>query len=209
MSKALVIVFVKNIKLGKVKTRLAKTIGNQGAFEVYSELVKVTEKASKNLSADKRIYFSEAIVESQWKNDYKAIQQGADLGERMKNAFKKGFEDGYDRIVLIGSDLPDITANHINQGLKALKENEVVFGPAEDGGYYLIGLSKMHDFVFNNKPWSEVHLLKETLKELKEKQVTFTTLETLNDIDTYEDLIASKFYQSNIRLQEKIKQLHD
>ena len=209
MSKALVIVFVKNIKLGKVKTRLAKTIGNQGAFEVYSELVKVTEKATETLSADKRIYFSDAVVNTKWKDDFKTIQEGIDLGERMKNAFKKGFTDGYERIVLIGSDLPDITANHINQGLKTLQENEVVFGPAEDGGYYLIGLSKMHESVFNNKPWSQTNLLEETLNELKERQVTFTTLETLNDIDTFEDLVASKFYQSNIELQEKIKQLQD
>ncbi len=209
MSKELVIVFVKNIKLGKVKTRLAKTIGNQGASEVYSELVKVTEKATEDLLVDKHIYFSDAVVDTKWKNDYKTVQQGIDLGERMKNAFKKGFEDGYKRIVLIGSDLPDITANHINKGLNALKQNEVAFGPAEDGGYYLIGLSKMYNFVFDNKPWSETHLLEETLSELKEKQVTFTTLDTLNDIDDFEDLIASKFYQSNIELQEKIKQLHD
>ncbi|PWH83479.1 glycosyltransferase [Algibacter marinivivus] len=209
MSKALVIVFVKNIKLGKVKTRLAKTIGNQGAYDVYSELVKVTEQATENVSADKRIYFSDAVVDTKWKNDSKAVQHGIDLGERMKNAFQKGFEDGYDRIVLIGSDLPDITANHINKGLDVLKENEVVFGPAEDGGYYLIGLSKMNKSVFENKPWSQTDLLEETLQELNKKQVTFTTLDTLNDIDTYEDLIASKFYQSNIQLQEKIKQLHD
>jgi rSAM/selenodomain-associated transferase 1 len=209
MNKALVIVFVKNIKLGKVKTRLAKTIGNQGAFEVYSELVKVTEKATKNLTADKRIYFSDAVVYSKWSSDFKAVQEGIDLGERMKNAFKKGFEDGYNRIVLIGSDLPDITASHINKGLEALKENDMVFGPAEDGGYYLIGLSKMNNLAFENKPWSQTHLLEETLQELNEKHITFTTLETLNDIDTYEDLIASKFYQSNIKLQKKIKQLHE
>ncbi len=209
MNKELVIVFVKNIKLGKVKTRLAKTIGNQGAFEVYSELVKVTEKATINLLADKRIYFSDAVVDSKWQNDYKTVQEGINLGERMKNAFKKGFADGYEHIVLIGSDLPDISANHINQGLKALKKNQIVFGPAEDGGYYLIGLSKMHEFVFNNKPWSEASLLEETLKELKENNVAFTTLETLNDIDTFEDLETSHFYQSNLELQEKIKQLHD
>lgn len=209
MNKELVIVFVKNIKLGRVKTRLAKTIGNQGAFEVYSELVKVTETATKDVFADKRIYFSEAIVKTKWINDFKAVQDGIDLGERMKNAFKEGFENGFKRIVLIGSDLPDITANHINKGLERLKQHDVVFGPAEDGGYYLIGLSKMYDFVFDNKPWSETHLLEETLEELKKKRVKFATLETLNDIDTYEDLIASKFYQSNIQLQEKIKQLHD
>ncbi|MEP3838043.1 MAG: TIGR04282 family arsenosugar biosynthesis glycosyltransferase [Algibacter sp.] len=209
MNKELVIVFVKNIKLGKVKTRLAKTIGNQGAFDVYTELVGVTEKATQQLKADKRIYFSESIVEHQWNSQEKFVQEGADLGERMKNAFIEGFKDGYHRIVLIGSDLPDITAKHINKGLEALIQHDLVFGPAEDGGYYLVGLSKPHLFVFKNKPWSETHLLEETLYEIKEKQVTFTTLDTLNDIDNFEDLIASEFYQSNTELQEKIKQLHD
>ena len=209
MSKELVIVFVKNIKLGKVKTRLAKTIGNQGAFDVYTELVSVTEQATQKLKADKRIYFSESIVKNQWENHDKFVQEGVDLGERMKNAFTKGFNDGYDRIVLIGSDLPDINSNHINKGLEALKTNDITFGPAEDGGYYLVGLSKTHLFVFNNKPWSENHLLEETLNEIKEKQISFTTLDTLNDIDNFEDLIASEFYRTNIELQEKIKQLYD
>lgn len=207
MNKELVIVFVKNIKLGKVKTRLAKTIGDQGAFEVYSELVKITENATKNLSADLRIYFSDAVVESKWLNTHKTVQQGANLGERMHNAFKKGFSDGYERIVLIGSDLPNISETHINNGLNKLSTNEVVFGPAEDGGYYLIGLSKMHAFIFENKPWSQPNLLQETLTELDSKNIEYATLVTLNDIDTWEDLVTSSFYKQNTILQEKINTL--
>ena len=209
MNKELVIVFVKNIKLGKVKTRLAKTIGNQGAFEVYSELVKVTENATKQLTTDVHIYFSDAVIETKWQDYYKTVQQGKDLGERMKNAFKKGFEDGYNHIILIGSDLPDISENHINNGLEKLKNNDVVFGPAEDGGYYLIGLSKMHKCIFDNKPWSQSHLLKETRAELDRKNIKFATLVTLNDIDTFEDLKASDFYKSNLKLQQRIHQLND
>lgn len=208
MTKELVIVFVKNIKLGKVKTRLAKTIGDVGAFEVYKELVAITEKATSNVEADKRIYFSDVIIDEKWQGFEKFVQEGADLGIRMKNAFTKGFEDGYERIVLIGSDLPDINATHISDGLKALQNTDTVFGPAVDGGYYLIGQSKIHNCVFDNKPWSKDNLLEKTLLELDKKGITFSTLETLNDIDTYEDLIASNFYKSNIELQEKIKQLH-
>ncbi len=208
MNKELVIVFVKNIKLGKVKTRLAKTIGNQGAFNVYGELVKVTEEATQNLRADKRIYFSDAVINTKWKNDYKTIQEGKNLGERMKNAFTKGFDDGYERIVLIGSDLPDISLVHIEGGLKSLNSNEVVFGPAIDGGYYLVGMTKMYHSIFNNKPWSESHLLQVTLEELDHENISYTLLEALNDIDTFEDLEASEFYKSNLVLQEKIKQLN-
>lgn len=209
MTKNLLIVFVKNIKLGKVKTRLAKTIGNQGAFEVYSELVKITELATENILTDKRIYFSDAIVNTKWKNHSKLVQEGKDIGERMKNAFTKGFQDGYDRIVLIGSDLPDINEKHIENGFKALNESEVTFGPAEDGGYYLIGLSEINTYIFENKPWSKSHLLHETLDELKQKKVSFKLLETLNDIDTFEDLIASNFYKNNKEFQTRIQQLND
>ena len=209
MTDTLIIVFVKNIKLGKVKTRLAKTIGNQGAFEVYSELVNVTEQATKNTATDKRIYFSDAIVNSKWAGHYKAVQNGENLGERMKNAFTEGFKAGYKRIILIGSDLPDISAEHLENGLNALRINDVVFGPAEDGGYYLIGLTKMYDFIFENKPWSQPHLLEQTLSELKTQSVKFSTLITLNDIDTFEDLIASTFYKNNTALQTRIQQLND
>lgn len=209
MTKELIIVFVKNIKLGKVKTRLAKTIGNQGAFEVYKNLVEITEKATENISIDKRIYFSDAIIDTKWKNSYKAVQNGNNLGERMKNAFIKGFQDGYERIVLIGSDLPDINSKHIKNGLQNLKTNNVVFGPAIDGGYYLIGMTKMYDFIFDDKPWSKPHLLEVTLEELKQNNISFALLESLNDIDTFEDLKASNFYKSNIKLQQKILQLND
>jgi uncharacterized protein len=209
MTDSLVIVFVKNIKLGTVKTRLAKTIGNAGAFEVYTELVKITEEATSKISFDKRIYFSKSIVENQWKNEFKAVQNGKDLGERMLNAFKDGFKAGYKNIVLIGSDLPDINETHISNAIVALNENNIVFGPAEDGGYYLIGLNTLVPEIFQNKPWSQPHLLHETLQELHAHDLKVSILDTLNDIDTYEDLIASKFFKSNIKLQEKIQQLDD
>ena len=209
MTDTLVIVFVKNIKLGTVKTRLAKTIGDIGAFEVYSELVKITEKVTVNLDYDKRIHFSEAVVSSKWKDDYKTVQNGDDLGERMLNAFKEGFDAGYKKIVLIGSDLPYIDAAHIKKGIEALDSSEVVFGPAEDGGYYLIGLQKLIPEIFIDKSWSQPNLLKETLQELQKLKVSVSKLDTLNDIDTYEDLIASAFYKSNLKLQEKIQQFND
>ena len=209
MRKKLLIIFVKNIKLGKVKTRLAKTIGDESAFEVYKELVNITENETTNLTIDKRIYFSDAVVETKWQNDFKTIQYGIDLGERMQNAFADGFNLGYEDIILIGSDLPDISNVIIESGFKALEKIEVVFGPAEDGGYYLIGMNKLHSFIFDDKPWSQSHLLDVSLNELNKSNVGFSLLEILNDIDTYEDLIASNFYKNNNDLQQKIKQLND
>ena len=149
------------------------------------------------------------MVSDGWKDCHKTVQKGNDLGERMKNAFAKGFNDGYNQIILIGSDLPDIKKSHIQSAFNALNSYDTVFGPAEDGGYYLIGLSKMQKMVFSNKPWSTSKLLNETLRELEQQSTSFSTLETLNDIDTLEDLESSNFYKSNKELQQKIRQPND
>ncbi len=149
------------------------------------------------------------MIETKFENTYKAVQKGNDLGERMKNAFQKGFEDGFQNIILIGSDLPDISKTHIKKGFEKLKSSQVVFGPAIDGGYYLIGISKMNTQIFENKPWSQPNLLDETLHELHNLNISVSILDALNDIDTFEDLIASNFYKKDLELQHKIKQLHD
>jgi hypothetical protein len=207
MSKNLLIVFVKNIILGKVKTRLAKTIGDVGAFNIYYELFSITERESKKVSVDRNIYFSDVIIPFKWENDVKFVQDGEDLGERMKNAFQHGFNNNYDNIILIGSDLPNISKEIIVSGFDSLQKSDVVFGPALDGGYYLIGLSKMNTSIFDNKPWSQSTLLDVTLQELSDQKISVSLLKSLNDIDTYEDLVASDFYKNNIRIQEIVKTL--
>ncbi len=204
-NKNLLIVFVKNIILGKVKTRLAKTIGDKGAFDIYSELFAITEKASQEVNVDRHIYFSDVIIPSKWEKDAKFVQEGNDLGEKMQNAFQHGFDLGYQNIVLIGSDLPNISKEIIDNGFQSLTTNDIIFGPAEDGGYYLIGLSKMNTSVFEDKPWSQSELLNVTLEQLKEQHQKVGCIETLNDIDTFEDLIASDFYKNNPKIQEIIQ----
>lgn len=191
MTKTLLIVFVKNNKLGKVKTRLASTVGNEVAFDVYNHLVEITENVTNQIAVGKRIYFSDAIIEEKWPKTAKYVQKGDDLGEKMHNSIEKGFFDGFSNIILIGSDLPDISTQIIQKGFDELTKNEVVFGPAEDGGYYLVGMTKKHYSIFKNKTWSTDNLLEITLSELKEKGVSFSLLEKLNDIDTIEDLKRS------------------
>lgn len=190
--KRLLLIFVKNIRFGKVKTRLAKSIGDDAAFEVYKHLVEITEQETRELShIDLHIYFSDSIIDSKWKNTPKYIQEGEDLGLRMKNAFNRGFEMGYTSIVGIGSDLPDLNKELILEAFDILEKNEAVFGPASDGGYYLLGLKKTIDSVFINKPWSTDQLLNITLFELKKQGVFPVLLKELNDIDTLEDLRIS------------------
>lgn len=186
-NKNLLIVFVKNILLGKVKTRLAKTIGDENAFLIYKELVKITEEATQKVqNCDIQVYFSDTVIETKWQGCEKLVQQGNDLGEKMQHAFEHGFKLGYEKILLIGSDLPDISVQIIQQGFLELNDADIVFGPAEDGGYYLVGMKKLYPTIFQNKPWSTEELLSLTLKELTDYK--FQLLPFLNDIDEYKDL---------------------
>lgn len=198
MEKQLVIVFVKNMQLGKVKTRLAKSIGDEQTFEVYKALVAITERETAKLEqCDVHIYFSDSISEDLWPGKSKFVQQGADLGARMKQAFAHSFSLGYQKVIGVGSDLPDLNAIIIAQGFSLLEQSDTVFGPAEDGGYYLIGMKKMHDCIFENKPWSTENLLDLTLQELTSLKISTALLPVLNDIDTIDDLrqsgLASQF----------------
>jgi len=198
VNKNLIIIFTRNPELGKVKSRLSKTVGDKTALEVYKYLLNYTEKTIRNINCDKAVYYSNSIKENDiWDTSiyHKHEQKGNNLGQRMHNAFKQGFNDGYEKIILIGSDLPDISEQIIKNSMDALKQNDVVFGPAEDGGYYLIGLTKMHTFIFDHKPWSQSHLLEITLNELKKHQLKVSLLKTLNDIDTFEDLKKSSLFK--------------
>ncbi len=204
MKKKLIIVFVKNSLKGKVKTRLAKVIGDEKALKVYDHLLGITESAIAPLKMEKWIYYSDFCVDDQFESTKKYLQKGTDLGQRMKHAFEEGFEQDFEQIVLIGSDLPDISAEILQKSFKALNTNDCVFGKAEDGGYYLIGLSKINSSIFENKPWSQSELLNVTLQELKEQKAQVALLESLNDIDTYEDLIESALYKNDKNLQRLI-----
>jgi rSAM/selenodomain-associated transferase 1 len=202
-SDKLLIIFVKNILLGKVKTRLAKSIGDKGAFEVYKELVEITESETNRLKGvDIQVYFSDVIIEEKWRGHEKFVQEGADLGERMKNAFKSGFDAGYKQVIGIGSDLPDLNADIILEGIDCLDDCNIVFGPAEDGGYYLLGMNQMNNCIFDDKEWSTEGLLENTLIELHEKNLSYKLLIELNDIDTIEDLMSSSIANNFKHLYE-------
>ena len=154
MTKNLLMIFTRNPELGKVKTRLAKTIGNQKALEVYKFLLDKTKEVTQQVTADKAVYYSVKIRENDiWDATVfqKYQQYGDDLGERMQNAFEDAFKNGYEKVAIIGSDLFDITPNHIQTAFDKLDTNDVVIGPAEDGGYYLLACKKVHPKVFKNK----------------------------------------------------------
>lgn len=189
-SKNLLLIFTRNPELGKAKTRLAKTVGNEIALEIYKFLLERTRDISLKVNADKAVYYSVKIRENDiWSpNNYQKHQQfGEDLGIRMLNAFKNGFETGYEKVMIIGSDLYDLSEKNIEKAFAALDQNDVVIGPAEDGGYYLLGMNALQENVFKNKEWGTASVRKDTLHDLTDKKVKL--LEFKNDIDVYEDII--------------------
>ncbi len=187
--KSLVLIFTRNPELGKCKTRLAKTIGDKAALEVYLFLLRHTQKITQNLRVEKRVYYSEDVwVDDIWKdgNYTKKLQQGNDLGQRMQNAFQTGFDDRFEKIIVIGSDMYELSEADLNKAFDALDDSDYVIGPAHDGGYYLLGMKKMNTKLFKNKAWGTESVLQATLIDLKNDQITL--LEERNDVDLYEDI---------------------
>lgn len=188
--KKLLLIFTRNPELGKAKTRLAKTVGDEAALEIYKFLLNRTRDISSKVKADKAVYYSVKVRANDiWdENIYQKYQQkGEDLGIRMQNAFKNGFDAGYEKIIIIGSDLYDLSSKEIDVAFDKLDSNEVVIGSALDGGYYLLGMKKLHQNVFQNKEWGTETVRKDTLDDLIDKKVKL--LDEKNDIDVYEDIV--------------------
>ncbi|NBC26688.1 MAG: DUF2064 domain-containing protein [Bacteroidetes bacterium] len=196
MSSRLLLIFLKNPVSGSVKTRLAASIGNEKAVEIYNKLINHTVEASRQVETDIQLWYSSFIDQKDGfdgKRFKKRIQQGRDLGARMWYAFQEGFAEGYAKIAVIGSDCPDISPEILESAFRRLDENEVVLGPSEDGGYYLLGMNSRMPFLFSNIPWSTPEVFPETIRRLNERAISYKLLPELNDIDTADDLDQSGF----------------
>jgi rSAM/selenodomain-associated transferase 1 len=187
--------FIKNPEKGKVKSRLAAVIGDDSAVSLYKNLVAQMLSTLKEGTFPLYICFFPKSAQTPIKNwlgrEYRYVpQNGKDLGERMRNGFIDGFAMGYKRVVLIGSDIPDLPMKYIEEAFKSLKEVDAVIGPAFDGGYYLIGFnqSTFSPQVFEGIAWGTKTVFDETMKKLKRFRRVVYTLPYQRDIDTAEDL---------------------
>jgi uncharacterized protein len=198
MKNNALIIFTRNPQLGKVKTRLAESIGNEKALEIYIALLEHTRNITLNLDCDKFVFYDQNIENNDiWLESIydKKLQFGVDLGTKMQNAFRLLFELGYKNCIIVGSDIFDLMDFHIQEAFYKLQFSDVVIGPAEDGGYYLLGLKKEITSIFKNKDWGNSTVLTDTILDLENYKIDF--LEILNDIDTIEDLEKSKHYHLN------------
>lgn len=193
MNNYSLIIFVKNPVLGKVKTRLAATIGAEKALGIYRQLLTRTQTITQSLPWTKALYYADFIPEhDQWDAAAytKHLQSGPDLGTRMENAFAAGFAQRYQRICIIGSDCFQLTTAIIQEAFATLAHKDVVIGPAQDGGYYLLGMREPHPFLFKGITWSTASVLAETLQHAAANHLSVGLLPTLSDVDEEKDLIT-------------------
>ncbi len=185
------IVFVKAPRPGTVKTRIAKTAGAARACAIYRELVgNVLQCLGSIRGAQLRFAPDDAANEIKpWlRADWTAIPQGGgDLGERLQRAFADAFTSGAERVVIVGSDCPEVCAADIEAACQQLKTHDLVLGPAVDGGYWLIGMHARQPELFRAIAWSSDEVLAQTLARAKSLGLRIQLLRILGDIDTEAD----------------------
>ena len=188
----ILITFIKNPQKGKVKTRLAASIGEEKAFVIYNKLTELTRIAASEAKATNWLFYDNNIINDDlWSNEIfsKKLQVEGNLGARMEAAFKAAFEEA-DKVVIIGSDCPEIDPALINEAFTKLELADVVIGPSKDGGYYLLGMNNCYNFLFQEMPWSTERLRDTTIEAIQAEGLLYTQLKQLSDVDYYEDLLS-------------------
>lgn len=190
------LIFARYPLPGKVKTRLAKTLGDERATIFYRACAEHAFQECVKLSEGimRYIFYSESSEREgvmQWAagGDFTFADQGpGDLGERMYRAFRMVFDRGARKAVIVGTDVPDISAGSLIEAIRSLNDVDTVIGPSRDGGYYLLGMNKLHDEVFLDIEWGGVNVFAKTMKQLEAKHLSIHRMPELADIDTEEDL---------------------
>jgi len=187
--------FIKNPEKGKVKTRLAAAIGDKMAVKLYKRfLLEMLFTLNSGTFLFYLCYYPETSLNDlkDWLGDHYLYmpQNGQDLGERMKNGFLEVISMNFKRVVLIGSDIPDLPLEFIEEAFGSLLEKEAVIGPSFDCGYYLIGFrdKTFSPRAFDGIHWNTESVFEETLRTLEQEGLSVHTLQPLRDIDTVEDL---------------------
>ena len=194
LKKDALLIFQKNMILGKAKTRIAASIGDKKALEIYKKLVQFTHQIISNSDSHKFIFFSNHLEnELLYEADYfLKIQKGNSLGDRMIDALRTIFSAGYGKAILIGTDCGEINEDILEKAFSSLNHSDVVLGPAEDGGYYLIGMKALNPLLFQGIDWSTDKVLSQTIQIIENEGLMVDLLPVLADVDTYKDWQAQK-----------------
>ncbi len=200
MSECLII-FTRYPEPGKTKTRLIPALGAEGAATLQRQMTEHTLAQVKELQAKRlvsvEVYFvggNQQLMQSWLGTSVIYRQQGdGDLGRRMAIAFQTALEAGKQRVVVIGTDCPDLKAQLMVKAFHALEQHDLVLGPAQDGGYYLIGLCRLIPELFTGISWSTAEVLQQTMSIAQRLELAVAYLPMLSDVDRPEDLVSNPF----------------
>jgi rSAM/selenodomain-associated transferase 1 len=199
-----VVVYGREPIAGRVKTRLAASIGDEAAAELYSVLL------ARSVQQAVLTGFHAVLAVSNhpgagWQPPPDAaldLQRGSDLGARLKDTFDRRFSEGWSKVIIVGSDCPGMAAHHIQSAAVRLERYAAVVGPAEDGGYWLIGQRAPGTDLFSGIPWSSHTTMEATRRRLREKGTSWAEIDRLADIDTIDDVLhalASEEFDEGLR----------
>lgn len=188
-------IFVKRPVAGQVKTRLASRLGDERAAQLYAAFIADLVDRFREVAVQRYLCYApddddaRREFEDRGAGDYQLWPQPADsLGQRMDAFFREAFRTGADRVVLIGSDSPNLPAHLIDEAFARLETNDCVLGPATDGGFYLIGQSGQCRPLFDGVTWSNSRVLAETVRNAAACQARTAVLTPWYDVDTLDDL---------------------
>lgn len=192
------IIFTRYPEPGRTKTRLIPALGAEGAAALHRRLTEQALATARRLAAQHAVALEvrytggDAAAMRQWLGTglYLCEQGEGDLGSRMREAFHTAFEEGCERVVIIGADCPGLTSDVLSSAFAALHRHDLALGPASDGGYYLIGLRRTVPQLFDGIAWGADSVLWRTLQIARGLGLQFVLLEQLDDIDRPEDLPA-------------------
>jgi len=184
------IVFLRLPRKGQVKTRLAESLGLDKALDIYIKLVKRTIETASKVHYPTYFFYEGGLPdpsEQRSTASYQSQTEG-DLGHRMLHAFSHVLKK-HNKVVIIGSDCPSLTADIIEQAFALLDTHDIALGPAVDGGYYLLGCKKADSILFNGIQWSSASVMKETIDRCNQSGLSHVLLTELRDVDTLEDYL--------------------
>ncbi len=185
------LVFCRSPVEGQCKTRLIPQLGERGALQAHCELALATLARLAAVRGQRYLYLSdESAVGESWAHEYGyhlAYQQGSDLGQRMKHAFEQELANSAGPVCLVGVDCPPIGQSYVEQAFSALGACDLVLGPAQDGGYGLIGMNKCQAELFEDIPWGSARVLAATLAAAKRVDLKVAMLPQIWDVDDFKD----------------------
>ncbi|MBP7644408.1 MAG: TIGR04282 family arsenosugar biosynthesis glycosyltransferase [Saprospiraceae bacterium] len=185
-SKDCLVIFLKNPKLGNVKTRIAATLGDQKALDIYLELLDTTIINTADEDYETLLFFSENVDDLSQYPYERRIQVSGDLGNKLKSAFDEVLNT-MDKCLIIGSDCPYINNEIILEAFQSLQDHDLVLGPTPDGGYYLIGLKQNEKSLFEDISWSTDSVFAQTISAAKNAKLSTYLLPILTDVDHASD----------------------